>query len=275
MELIGGDLAGRSSVDLAEAVANRGGERIETLLGSELAGHRSHAAGFDATRNDPLERTGVVVDVHGEAMGCDAATDVDTDRADLPTLGSPDARQPVDDLGLYAPVAKGLDDHPFHAPDVLVDVIPVRTQAYDRVAHELARAVVGDAPAAIGIDYVDALPQVPVLTHRELIRSRATALRVDRRVLEQEKHVRNLALLTGALDVLLELARIPVGHHPWANGPNLVHGLSVRGRQPPKLAGVVADVMLMRGRQPPKLAGVVADVIQSVTRRPPVRRLPS
>src|SRR5918995_3292339 len=33
----------------------------------------------------------------------------------------------------------------------------------------------------------------------------------------------------------------------------------MRGRQPPKLAGAVADV-LVRGRQPPKLAGAVADV---------------
>src|SRR5215211_5128306 len=52
---------------------------------------------------------------------------------------------------------------------------------------------------------------------------------VDRRVLEKEQHVGDLPVLASALDVLLELARVPVGHQPRANGPNLVHGSFVHG----------------------------------------------
>ena len=64
-------------------VGERGRERVEVLLGAELAGERGHPAGLDPAGHDPLERLQVVVDVDREAVGGDPAADVDADRADL------------------------------------------------------------------------------------------------------------------------------------------------------------------------------------------------
>ena len=72
--------------------------------------------------------------------------------------------------------------HRAHVDEDVVD-------PHDRVPDELARAVVGDAPAAVGLDHVDPLREVPRLAHRQLARRRAPAPRVHRRVLEQEQDV--------------------------------------------------------------------------------------
>ena len=69
-----------------------------------------------------------------------------------PASGRPDAGQPVDHAGLDARVARAPRSITRSMPpDVLVDVVAVGPQDHDRIADQLARAVVGDAPAAVGV----------------------------------------------------------------------------------------------------------------------------
>ena len=147
----------------------------------------------------------------------------------LRSLRRPDARQPLDRAGLDAVGAERRDHHPLHAPDVVVDVVAVRAQAHDRVADELAGAVVGDAAAAVGLGDLDSLHPVPVLAHRQLVGGRAPALRVDGRVLEQEQHVRDRAGLARGLEALLQRAGFVVGDLPRTHAPQLAHALSLAG----------------------------------------------
>ena len=110
----------------------------EVLLGPELAAERRHPGGLDPAGDDPLERLQVVVDVDRDAVGGDAAADVDADRADLAgvALGGGELR-----------VLRG-DDRPLRAhrprsgiggaPAVQTPVRPSKTCAADAVLGERA-----------------------------------------------------------------------------------------------------------------------------------------
>ena len=80
----------------------------------------------------------------------------------------------------------------------------------DRVADELARPVIGDLAAAVGLDDFHPLHAVPVLAHRELARHRSPAPRVDRPVLEGQQHVRHPLVLARGPHPLLEHQPVPV-----------------------------------------------------------------
>src|SRR4051795_10067607 len=108
-----------------------------------------------------------------------------------------------------------------------MDVVAVGPQAHYGIADQLAGTVVGDPAAAVGVDNVDALPPIPVLAHRQLISGRAAPLRVDGRVLEQQQHVGDAAVVAGAPDLPLQPARVLVWDEPEADSPDFVHGHSV------------------------------------------------
>ena len=101
---------------------------------------------------------------------------------------------------------------------------------HDRIADELAGAVVGDAPAAVGLDHLDALRAVEVLADAAARRvARAPPARVDRRVLEQQQHVRQLAGLPALADAGLHRHRLGVGHAAQLAHPQLGGGDSCSG----------------------------------------------
>ena len=104
-----------------------------------------------------------------------------------------------------------------------MDVVAVRTEAEDGIAHELPGAVVGDPPTAVGVGDLDALHPVPVLAHRELVPRRAPAPRIHGRMLEQHEQVGDLAGLTGGLEAPLRPASVLIGNLSGPDGPDLVH----------------------------------------------------
>ena len=112
------------------------------------------------------------------------------------------------------------DDRALHRSHVGDDVV----DAHDRVADELARTVVGHAPAAVGVDDVDALAEVPGLTHRQLARPGAPAAGVDGRVFEQQERVGDRAGLTRRAHALLERERRAVLDDRQPADPELVRG---------------------------------------------------
>ena len=214
-------------VDLREALGDGVDVVVHLLLGAQLPAERCHPAVLDATGHDPLERLQVVVDVDREAVGGDATIDVHPDGADLAPLGwtaaDPDAGEAIDHLGVDPDAPSDVDHQPLEPPDVLVDVVPVGPQRNDRIAHQLAGPVVGDAAAAVGLADLDSLHPVPVLAHAQLTRLRAAALRVDGRVLEQKQHVWHPVGLAGRLDPLLHPAALLVGNQPAADDQDLIH----------------------------------------------------
>jgi hypothetical protein len=74
----------------------------------------------------------------------------------------------------------------------------------DRVADELARAVVGDPATAVDLDDLDAPLAVPGLAHRQLPFSRTPTAGVDAGMLEQQHRVRDGTPLTRVTDALLQ-----------------------------------------------------------------------
>ena len=123
-----------------------------------------------------------------------------------PILRSP-AQTPVRGLSRASaamPSSRSAADHrPLerpHEPGHAVD-------RHDRVGHELAGAVVGHAPAAVGVLDADALEPVPVLAHGQVGGLGPSPARVYGRVLEHEQDVRELARLAQRAQLLLELRR--------------------------------------------------------------------
>ena len=106
----------------------------------------------------------------------------------------PDPGQALDRLRLDPVRAERADRHPLQPPHVLVDVVAVGAQGDDRVDDQLPGAVVGDAPAAVGVVDLDPLQLVPLRGHRQLRGLGAAPARVDGRVLEQQQHVGDLPL---------------------------------------------------------------------------------
>ncbi len=99
----------------------------------------------------------------------------------------------------------------FHRAQVGADVGDV----HDRVADELAGPVVGDAPAAVGVDDLDAPARgrSPRPSGSSSV-ARAPPARVHGRVLEQQQRVGQLSRLAPRADVLLDRKRVGVGHVP-------------------------------------------------------------
>ena len=72
-------------------------------------------------------------------------------RSPHPHAGVVDAL-PVARARAHALLGKRLDDRVFHRAQVRVHVV----DAHDRIADELPGPVVGDAPAAVAVDHLDA-----------------------------------------------------------------------------------------------------------------------
>jgi hypothetical protein len=153
-------------------------------------------------------------------VGGDAGGDVHADRGDLALL-DPHARELAALLRAatrgHAHLAQSGDQSPLQRRDVLDDVV----DAHDRVADQLPRPVVGHLAAAVGLDDVEALHPVPVLTHRELARDRAPSARVDRPVLEHQQDVRDSIPLARRGQPALERERLAVIDRPEVAHPEL------------------------------------------------------
>ena len=104
-------------------------------------------------------------------MGRDAARDVDADRRDL-ALAGPDAGV----VGAVVGPRAGLDARPSASAATIasLDRAQVRDDVddpHDRIADELAGAVVGELAAAVDVDDVDPPRAVEVLAERQLAAS--------------------------------------------------------------------------------------------------------
>jgi hypothetical protein len=118
-----------------------------------------------------------------------------------------------------AGVAERRHDRPLHGQDVLRHPVDV----HDRVADELAGAVVGQLAAARRLDHVDAQGAVVLLAQRQVGLGAAAPDRVDRRVLEQQHRLRQLAGAHAVAQALLQRRGLGVLDAAEVAHPQLGH----------------------------------------------------
>ena len=180
------------------------------VVGGTLLRDRGHRDRRQPAGDHPRERRQVVGDVDREAVRGHPAREVHADRGDLAVL-DPHAGV-VAALGLpRARLDPGLgergDDRALHRAHEHEHVV----DAHDRIADQLAGAVVGQLAAARGLDDVDALGAAPVLAHRQVAGLRAAPERVDGLVLEQQHRLVELTREDLRAQLLLDLHALLVG----------------------------------------------------------------
>lgn len=145
---------------------HRGGVVFAEDLGDGDDGASGEAAG-----DDEVEVVHVRVEVDGEPVEGDPSSDADADGANLGGLvGSevvlgvdPDAGGVGVGVGGDVELGECVDDGGLEGADVLVDAELGGVEVDDGVADELARAVVGDVAAAVGLVELHALGREEVL----------------------------------------------------------------------------------------------------------------
>ena len=117
--------------------------------------HGCHGGVGDATVVYEGEMVEVGGEVEGEAMHGYPAFHVDADGGDLVPV-DPDAGFSVSPCTSDAKACKGRNQGFFQFPEVIPQVCAVSGEVHDGVADDLARAVVGDVSATVGVDELDA-----------------------------------------------------------------------------------------------------------------------
>src|ERR1051325_533001 len=124
--------------------------------------HRSD--GLALASDDEIEEAEVCVDVESEAVCRHPACDVDADGGDLARSGM-HAGQSLDAKALNTEIRDGAHQDFFQITYVAVNVLALRAQVDDRIADELAQAVIGDFTSAIGLEDGDAALFNHILRH--------------------------------------------------------------------------------------------------------------
>ena len=169
----------------------------------------------DAAGVDELEVTQVSGDVEREAVGCDAARDVNADCADFSSLvgvckTAPDSGETGDTSGVHTVDATEADESLFDHADKVngTEAARVRVlksaQVEDRVADELAGAVVCDVAAAIDFMQSDAPAGEKLIGCQDVGALGVAAEGEYRRVFEQEENVVDATLQSELGDLRLK-----------------------------------------------------------------------
>src|SRR3954447_1798878 len=189
-----------------------GGDRVRHDLldahrPAELARDRGEGGVLEPAGRNPLrERRRVEVDVQCVAVRRHPLRDVDPDAGDLAGRLHPDSGQAVDPRRCNAERRERLDQRLLELAAVALHVLTVPGQVEDRVADELAGAVVGGLAAAVGFDDLD----LGAVGDVQLALLGAAAERDDGRVLEQQHGVGQLAASDGVGDPTLQLPALLV-----------------------------------------------------------------
>ncbi len=131
-----------------------------------------------------------------------------------------------------AEVLQGIDEDLLQKAEVGVEVRAAR-QVHDRVAHDLARPVVGHVAAPVGLDQVDSrLGAAGLIPHQVLIRAPPQADGEHRIVLGENQRVPNLPREAPGHQILLAAGRFRVPGAAPVQGGLDGRGGSARGHGP-------------------------------------------
>ena len=122
-------------------------------------------------------------------MGGHALRDLDPDGSDL-SVAQPDARIALQPSGKDFKIGQHVDQAPLEVAQVPADV-GLRSEIEDRIADQLARAVIGDITAAVDVEAGDTARLHLRLAEKDVVAGAASADGVGVRVLEQDERVRH------------------------------------------------------------------------------------
>src|SRR5712691_7478415 len=192
------------------------GGRLRADASASQRGDRRRAQVGVTARDYSVEVLEVRGQVEREAVADDRAVQLDADRRELHTVGphAGQARRPG--LRSDSQLVEVRDKRRLETRDVVTDRDAQSRQVEDRVADELAGAVISGLAAAIHPDHVDSARPALVVAPENVLRPRGLAHRENVRMLEQQQRV------------VLEALTHP-GHHGGLEVP----GLSVAGATQP------------------------------------------
>ena len=229
--LFGGEVEG--TAEDVRGVAQDGSLDLRHVHGmAEEALHRGDAAPVEAAGDDAGEVPEAGVHVQRETVPRHAVRDVDAQGAEL-AVPDPDAAVAVVAVRGYAEVGRRPDDRLLDAGDVVEHAEAAAGEVEDRIAHELAGAVVGDVPAAVGLGEPDAGGGAPRFVPQHVFGVGGASEGVDGGVLEEKEGVGARARVAGGGDFRLEGEGLLVGDprakvaHPDGEGGDsvlFVHG---------------------------------------------------
>src|SRR6266849_5869431 len=183
----------------------------------------------DAAGNDEVEVAEVGGNVEGEAVGGDPAADMDTDGGkfffgDIGGRLDPDAGFAGDAIGGDGEIGGGADHGLFERTDVPVDVAANAVEIEDRIADDLAGAVIGDVAAAVGFAKFDTFLTKDVFGSEKIFLAGVAAEGEDVGMFTEEEDVVDGAGLAGGDDTLLEGVGFGPGDEAEVGGEEGWHG---------------------------------------------------
>ena len=134
----------------------------------------------------------VGIHVERETVIADPSSDGDPYRADL-FIADPYAREAGYSIAHYPEIGEAIDDGLLDISQEQVHILPVRAQVEYGVAYKLARPMICDVAAAIGVEYFHARLFQLIRLCEKAVFAAAGSQGDDRRVLEQQERVRYLA----------------------------------------------------------------------------------
>jgi hypothetical protein len=194
----------------AERLDHAGADLGQGDRAAEQPRQAGDAAVRDAAGDDRLEVGEVGVDVHGEAVEGDVALDRHPDRHHL-LVADPDAGVAGRAGALDAEVGQHPDERRLEAPQEVADA-PAHRE--DRVADELARAVVGDVAAALDVVEREAARTQLVFADPEVLAAPLAPEGDDGVVLDEQQRGRAAAVGDVGVDGALHVPRLAVVQAP-------------------------------------------------------------
>ena len=143
-------------------------------------------------------------DIEGEAVHGHPAFHVDSYRSYL-ILGYPNAGFSVSSDTGNAEAFEGDNQDFFQLPEVFAQVRAVSSEVHDGVADDLARAMVGDVSAAVGVEELDAMVGEFRFRDQDVIEIPGAAEGDDGWVFEEQKGIGDLAGDAAVPEVGLEV----------------------------------------------------------------------
>src|ERR1017187_2110943 len=207
-----GSLAQHFEIENAAKMRGYGARRLRHAGARAQLRHRSYGL-VQAARHNVLEIAQIGADVQGETVRSHPPADVYANGGDL-ALIHPHAGQPGDASGEDAVIGQGIDNRLLDRPHVCAHVALPLPQVEDRVAHQLARAVVRHIAAAVDGVERNARARQRRIAGQQVLHAPVAPQRDHVGVFEQQELVRNAALLAGGHELPLQFERLAVIHAP-------------------------------------------------------------
>ncbi len=227
-ELLWGNLAGSEREKFGEVLNEEGLYLVERDVALEKFFESRGFAIGDAAGNDKVEETQVGCDVVGKAVRSDPAADVHADSRKFffPRISHglhPDAGFAGNAVGPNAEISGGTHQGLFECADIPVDIAADALEIENRVADDLAGAVIGDVTTTIGFAQLDTHLAKDVFGREKIFLAGVAAEGNDVGMLAEEEYVVDGAGLARGDEAFLEGVGVGPREEAEVGGEEAVH----------------------------------------------------